>query len=356
MGHTRDWCGIGVWLAVAGSLWAAAARAQDAGMGAAGGVDVSAGDAGSGGGVDANSVDGGTPGVASSTAGELVYPPPGGTAVVLNPGLIVRIPLAALGDRDASSNRSAFGAGLLVRDDAGGLVALGPIVALETARPDSSRSYFEGVDWPAPMSLPNSRVELATAPLALSPGRRYEVLSRMATCPTTDGLAIACLGDEYVGIGAFTTGTELDSKAPVFESATLGDSPGTCLAALTLTASDDHAASNAIRFTTDEDGFLGPDLVLPVPRVPSRDELATLRLIPIDPSGNRGAPFEVEVDGCPSPVPDYASPIDTQPRPVTNQESDSCSIMPAAGLGELRGLGVVALAALLVLGPRRARG
>ena len=119
MAQRRGHLGIGGALGAAVSLWAASAFTQDAGAVDAGVFDAGARDAGSA-----------SPG--ASDAGELVFPAPNATGIVLNPGIIVRIPGAVLDPARVPSDPPPLESGLLVRDDAGGLVAVSDLVALET--------------------------------------------------------------------------------------------------------------------------------------------------------------------------------------------------------------------------------
>jgi len=316
--------GVGGALGVAVSLWAASAFTQDAGA-----VDA---------GVDGGVLDAGSP--RASDAGELVFPAPNATGIVLNPGLIVRFPGAVLDPARMPSDPPALQGGLLVRDDAGGLVVVSDLVALEIPRPHG------GSD----MALENAQVEVSTGPLALAPGRRYEVLSRMSVCEPSGAQRIACLRNEYLPIGAFTTGSDLDATGPVIQSIRVEPGPGLCLVTLTVSASDDHAPPGALRYTTFQDGWLGPTLVIETPTGSSAPR-TSMSIIPVDPSGNHGASVDVEVDGCPSFGDDLSDyPRDENPiHPGQAPASDGggCGLARAAAPRWADGLAVSLLAALM---------
>jgi hypothetical protein len=316
--------------AAAASLWAASAFAQDAGV------------------VDAGVFDAAAPPAGARDAGELVFPAPGATGVVLNPGLIVRIPQAHLDPSRVLSDPPPLEGGLLVRDDAGGLVAVSDELALETPRPLGSPDR----------ALDGAQVEVSTGPLALAPGRRYEVLSRMTRCELEGDTGIACLHNEYIAIGAFTTGSAIDATGPVIESIRVGPSPGMCLVTLEVTASDDHAPPSGLRYTTYQGGWLGPSLVFQTPFV-NRAGRVPMSIIAIDPSGNAGAPFEVEVDGCPSLSlgNDYgsSSPEPVNPRPSTGSDGGGCALAPAATPRWIESAVLGLLAAFLLGRRQRAR-
>lgn len=326
----------GAWCAA--TLWGVPASAQDAG----------ALDAGSnaGGGVAA---DAGTPDPDAAMAeGQLVYPPPGATGVVLNPGLLVvleRTSLASAPPRRAAPDPPALGEGLLLRDDAGAITTAGPLLTLETPRPLGAAS-----------AAADSRVEISTQPLELPAATHFEVLSRIAVCAGEDAVRVACLQERYVTIGDFTTGTERDRTAPVVASVTVGPSPGHCLTALHVEASDDHAAPGALRFESFELALLGPDLVFPAPTLDVDERRAHLSLVPIDPSNNRGPTLEVEVEGCPrSDVFDDESDIAPAPsEPVALQKHGGCTFT-AGSTRPATACAVLALAALLAARRPRSR-
>jgi hypothetical protein len=213
----------------------------------------------------------------------------------------------------------------------------------------------------APPALANPRVEIATAPLALSPQTHYQVLSRVAVCPGEGGFRVACLQEEYVELGDFTTGTESDRQGPTIASVDQGASPGECLLALSVVASDDHAPLSALRFGIN-DALLGPDLVLLMPgsAVPT-----TLPLVPIDPSNNRGPALQIDVDACTPLViyggSDYgfpASALPVQRRPVAASQDggggSGCAVVPGSASGAV-GVGIALFSVLTVLAAARRR-
>jgi hypothetical protein len=315
------------------SLWAASAVAQDAGL-----VDAGVGDAGV--------LDAGAPSPGASDAGELVFPTPNATGIVLNPGLIVRLSGAVLDPTRLPSDPPPLEGGLLVRDDVGGLVAVSKLVALETPRPHGA----------ADMPIESTQVEVSTGSLALAPGRRYEVLSRMSLCEASGAQRIACLRNEYRPIGAFTTGSDVDATGPVITSISVGPSPGVCLVTLTVSATDDHAPPGALRYTTYQDGWLGPTFVSSTPLVAGEGR-ETLSIFPVDPSGNRGAPVEVEVVGCPSYRDgiDYLEPdpYPAPPRHVGTSSNAGCSLAREAAPRWTDGVAVSLLAAVMAWLRRR---
>jgi hypothetical protein len=340
MRHILEVRGVGAALGAAGVLWVAAAFAQDAG-------------------VDAGGSDAGAPNAPGSIpAGALVYPPAGATGVVLNAGLILRLEQTILEpsiDAPVSPDPPALGEVLLLRDDSGRLIAAGKTATVETPRP-----YW------AAQALANSQVEIATGPLTLSPQTHYQVLSRVAVCPPDGGgeggVRIACLQEEFVEISDFTTGTEVDRQGPMIASVDQGASPGSCLAELSVVASDDHVPPSALRFASDAVAFLGPNLVLPTPAPTNSGGRATLLVVPIDPSNNRGPGREVDVEACLRLVgedgfndsqPPLASP--TAPALVAGTPGSSgCAV--ASGLATpASGLGVTLFALLTVLATARRR-
>lgn len=125
---------------------------------------------------------------------------------------------------------------------------------------------------------------ITTRPLRLAPQTHYEVLSRVVVRPVEEGIGALRLQDEYVEIGDFTTGIESDQEGPSIASVEVGPSPGECLVALTVVASDDHAAPAALRFGPSILGFLGPNLVLLAPAPVDGTGRARLSLVPTDPS------------------------------------------------------------------------
>lgn len=280
-------------------------------------------------------------------AARLVYPAPGATGVVQNPGLLVAIERASLHPappRRAPPDPPALGEGLLLRDDAGRIIAAGPLLTIETPRPIG-----------ATRAAADSRVEIATSPLELEPDTHYEVLSRAAVCAGDDGVRVACLQEEYVAIGDFTTGTELDRTPPVITSVEVAPSPGACLVALNVVASDDHAEPDALRFQSSGLAWLGPRLVVPAPEADDGESRVALSLVALDPSGNRGLTLVVDVDGCPRPddlEDDYLSdafePVAPAPTPPVHRRSDSSCAFVAGPTGAASGAGLLALAVALV--------
>jgi hypothetical protein len=273
--------------------------------------------------------------------------------VVQNPGLLVRIERAVV-DRSPARIPSivppdppALGEGLLLRDDAGTLISAGEMVTLETLRP-------YGVARPPA----DSQVEITTRPLALSALTHYEVLSRVAACgPADDDIRVACLQEEFVVLGDFTTGMELDREGPSIASVELGPSLGECLAALTVVASDDHAAPGALRFGMSTIGFLGPNPVLPTPAPTDATRRVMLSVVPIDPSNNRGAATLLEVEACGLLVPDddinfslpSAPETQTGPAPQAVKGESGCAFTPGSSSASLgTGAGLFALAVMLV--------
>lgn len=275
-------------------------------------------------------------------AGELVFPKAGATDVVTNPSLLLRIEDAILDptlSRQQVSAVPALGEGLLLRAADGTLLAPGPLAALETPR-----------SFGTAQAPPGAHVEIATAPLDLAAGAHYEVLSRLAVC-AEQGRAVACLSGEYRVIGEFDTGTGPDRQPPSIASVEVGTSPGACLAAFTIVASDDHAAPDTLRFAIDAEGFLGPDVVLPIPGPTGVEALTPLRIVPIDPSGNRGPAFVVGVPFCSELVPDDIFPppeADVKPLPTPAPPASptaSCGVVP----GSARATGESLFGAWLVL-------
>jgi MYXO-CTERM domain-containing protein len=64
----------------------------------------------------------------------------------------------------------------------------------------------------------------------------------------------------------------------------------------------------------------------------------------------------VEVDGCPNVVTDYHLPPSVRPTTLADDGGGGCAFAPPSTHGEVGGLGVGALTALLALRRRRARG
>jgi hypothetical protein len=259
-----------------------------------------------------------------------VFPLPGATGVVLNPSLLLRIDRAILDPlrRTAPPEPPAIGEGLLLRDASGSLLAVGALLALE-----SPRSYGE----PSPPL--DSHVEIATAPLTLAAQSHYEVLSRIAVCAGAEERWVACLQDEYRLIGEFDTGTESDQAAPVITSVELRPSPGECLIALSIAASDDHTRPPALRFSVWDEAFQGTELVLPTNAQAQGDDLVSLQLVPIDASGNPGQAFTIEAPSCTRLPPREDSFVDLLPAPTSSpprpnppaSKPSSCAITPARG-------------------------
>ena len=77
----------------------------------------------------------------------------------------------------------------------------------------------------------------------------------------------------------------------------------------------------------------------------------TLSIFPVDPSGNRGAPVEVEVDGCPSYRDgiDYLEPdpYPAPPRHVGTSSNAGCSLAREAAPRWTDGVAVSLLAAVM---------
>jgi hypothetical protein len=290
----------------------------------------------------------------ATAAGDLVFPEPGATGVVLNPSLLLRIDRAILDPLRLGGvplEPPAIGEGLLLRDASGSLLAPGALVTLE-----SPRSYGEARP---PL---DSHVEIATAPLVLAEQTHYEVLSRIAVCAGPEERWVACLQDEYRLIGEFDTGTESDRAAPVITSIELRPSPGECLMALNIAASDDHTPPQALRFAVWEQAFQGTNLVLPTNAQARGDELVSLQVVPVDASGNRGQAFAVEVPTCAQSSQAEGSFVDllpaetsTPPRRVLREpEQSSCAMTQARGAA-LDGLWGWGCAALFMAGRRLLR-
>lgn len=283
-----------------------------------------------------------------------MFPAPGATGVVLNPALVVvleRTSFERTPPRRAPPEPPALGEGLLLRDDAGRLIAVGPLVALETPRPIG-----------ATRALDDARVEIATNPVELARETHYEVLSRVAVCAGAGDARVACLQDEFVVIGDFTTGTELDRTPPAITSVEVKAGPGECLLALSVTAFDDRAPPDALRFQSFGLALLGPNLIVPAPEVSDREGVASLALTPIDPSNNRGLTFIVEVGGCLKPdvqsedgFDDYLGP-ETAPMQPRRLGDRGCAFAGSPSADDGTGSGVLAalLALVVTRGARRA--
>jgi hypothetical protein len=328
MKRIRRLRGVGAALSISGSLWVASAFAQDAGVDAAAPNEQG-----------------------PLAAGTLVYPPAGATDVVLNPGLILRLAQTSLipstDPRLRSTDTPALGDGLLLRDDSGRLIAAGGMLAVETARP-----------FGAPQPLPNVHVEISTEPFELSPQTHYQVLSRVAVCPAEDGARVVCLQDEFVEIGDFRTGSELDRQAPTITALAEGPSPGQCLTALSVVAADDHATTSELRFAIDAVAYLGPDVVLPTPGVPINEPRTTVSVVALDPSNNRGPAFEVDVESCYLPVTDTLQAAPASSPPVSRDAASAgsgCTLAPRQAPSAIGGVSLSALLTVLLTARRRAR-
>ncbi|HTV21541.1 MAG TPA: hypothetical protein VMG12_22790 [Polyangiaceae bacterium] len=331
------------------SLWGVSAQAQDAGVGDAG----VASDAGPLSPPDGETSDGGAP----TPTARLVYPAPGSTGVVRGSSLLVVVERASLQrtpPRRQPPEPPALGEALLLRDDAGGIIAVGPLVAFETPRPVWAERAPE-----------NARVEIASGSLELEPLTHYQVLSRTAVCPAEDGARVVCEREAFGVLGDFTTGNRFDTEPPLITSVEVGPSPGECLVALSVTAADDHAPPEALRYESSGLILLGPNPVLPAPE-PDRSGLrGELALTAIDPSNNRGLTVVVEVDRCTKPDvqvedsfadlgDDYGGPPTTPPDLNVHSNDRGCAFAigaPSAGTNA----SALALATLFMLRRRRAR-
>jgi hypothetical protein len=246
-----------------------------------------------------------------------------------------------------SPDAPGLGDGLLLRDDSGRLIAGGRMVAVETARP-----------FGAPQALPNAHVEISTGPFELSPQTHYQVLSRVAVCPAEDGVRVVCLQDEFVEIGDFTTGTELDRQGPTITAVAEGPRPGQCLTALSVVASDDHATASSLRFAIDAVAYVGPNVVLPTPGVPLNEPRTTVSVVPLDPSNNRGQAFELEVESCYLPVTDRLQAAPAPPPPASRDAASpdsGCVLAPRLAPSAIGGVSLSLLLTVLLTARRRAR-
>lgn len=220
----------------------------------------------------------------------LLFPAPGTSNVVLNPGLLLRIPGAGL-DPSASPGGASLAGGLVVRDATGNLLGVGKLALRDV------NSYCGGNCNPL-----DNAVEIATAPLMLAAAVSYEVLSQMGVCPAAQGTSVVCLLNEFRSIGRFETGSRVDVEAPIIHAASIDASTDVCAPRVSVQASDDSAAGDSIRFFVDalQPALFGPSFTLH--GVYSRSgEMARLSLIPTDPSGNRGQPFALDVSACANP-------------------------------------------------------
>jgi hypothetical protein len=163
--------------------------------------------------------------------------------------------------------------GLLLRDPLGNWIAVGPLLALQPPRSAGSEP----------------RVELSSAPLELKANTRCEVLNRIGIC---DGSPIrsVCLEAEYAALGAFETGIVFDHKPPSISSLDDADgSPLACGWGFSVVGADDLAPPSALRFLVAEQAWLGPSLSLVGHRDRTLFNSRPVQMVPVDPSGNRGA-------------------------------------------------------------------
>jgi MYXO-CTERM domain-containing protein len=225
-------------------------------------------------------------GVDAGTPSELewLFPPLGATGVVINPSFLLRARRVVLEPVTPEvPEPMRLGDGLLLRDPLGHLVAVGSLLALQPPRYGDLEP----------------RVELSSAPLELKANTRYEVLSRIGLCGGTT--RSVCLEDEYHPLGAFETGIVFDHTPPSIRSIEgTAASLDACVVVFSAAAFDDLAPPSALRFVVAEQAWLGPSLVLQAdPRFFQTPRL--VQVVPVDPSGNRGAAVSVNVGSCGRP-------------------------------------------------------
>jgi hypothetical protein len=271
----------------------------------------------------------------------LLFPQIGATGVVTNPALLMRLEGVAL-DAKLYETLATF-EGLILRDPGGNLVAVGPLQALQP-RPDASLDF---------------RVELSSATLELKANLRYEVLSRLAICDGAPSRTV-CFEDEYHSLGTFETGTVADQQPPTISSISTKEDADPCLKWLSVVASDDLAPPGALRFVVAEQPFawLGPTLSVQI----GWRLLSSAQVVPVDPSGNRGAPVSTELGFC-GPNSGYGSvtlpdgPASTPTSPASappRRHEHGCSLVSAAAATSSN-VSVLALASLWLYRRRQRR-
>lgn len=280
--------------------------------------------------------DGGVPDPGSADAGtapelEWLFPPLGATDVVINPSFLLRAQRAVLEPvLPGVPKPTSFGEGLLLRDPLGNLVAVGSLLALQPPRSGG----------------PEPRVELSSAPLELKANTRYEVLSRIGICDGSPTRSV-CLEAEYHTLGAFETGIVFDHKPPSISSIQETEaSPLACVFDFSVAGTDDLAPPSALRFLVDEQAWLGPSLSLVGHSDLTIRASRPVQVVPVDPSGNRGAAMTVDLGGCKPPLalgengdwstspPAASAPPPAQPQSPRQQpprhSKDGCSLASQA--------------------------
>jgi MYXO-CTERM domain-containing protein len=275
-------------LIVASLTWPLLAAAADAGPEPDPGLPA-ASDAG----LAPESGDGGT-----ASEPTLLFPQIGATDVVTNPALLMRMEKVALDPKIYQGSTD----GLLLREPSGNLVAVGRLLVIEPPLDPTS----------------DPRVEVSSATLELKANTRYEVLSRVALCDQGTPIPILCFAAEYHSLGAFETGSLSDHEPPSISSVHADGFSARCLNSLSVVASDDLAPPNALRFWVGNgQAWLGPTLSVPT----SFADVGTVDVVPVDPSGNRGAALPVQLGVC-GPNSGYGS--------VTPPDGPASSSSPSA--------------------------